>query len=88
MPQIYTNSIVGTVPDNIGALQKLQYFNLAYNDMSGSVPARMSTQLIEMSVMPSTADTQLSLVFFFRGVDENAFSGTLSSSWGKLVELR
>ena len=93
--QLGSNNLTGSIPPEIGNLDKLIYLSLSNNNLSGSLPTEIGnlTQLISLqlyqnnlsSSLPSSIGNLVNVTEF--NIHDNQFSGSIPTEIGNMVSL-
>jgi len=90
------NEITGTFPPEIGVLSKLRIISLGNNQMTGTIPTHLFSQLTSLellslynnhfsSTIPITVGSMTNLAALY--LDNNDFSGQIPTSLSQLENL-
>jgi Leucine-rich repeat (LRR) protein len=93
---LYSNNLVGTIPDNLHHLQNLTYLSLGNNILTGQIPASLG-QLSNLTdlrlykncfsgVIPESLSGLSNLTTF--NLSKNRLEGEIPKSLGKLTKLK
>ena len=93
---LYSNGLKGSIPSDLGDLDKLEVLDLSSNDLSGSIPPELGnlTNLEDLELqyndlsgsIPSELGNLTKLIWLY--LDSNNLSGSIPSELGNLTKLK
>ncbi|KAI4346086.1 hypothetical protein L6164_013168 [Bauhinia variegata] len=88
--------LMGSIPAEIGAINKLTYLNLSHNNLTGELPSTIGnlTQLVMLDVSSNSIDGEIPHEFInlkklvLLNLTQNSFNGSIPSEIGYISSLK